>query len=45
MKIRINGETITEAKRIEVSQEASDTTAWGVVLIGILACIGWWQLW
>lgn len=42
MKIKINGQ---EIDRIEVKEPASDAAAWGVVLIGILAAIGWWQLW
>lgn len=42
MRIKINGQPI---ERIEVKEEASEAAAWGVVLIGALACMGWWMLW
>lgn len=45
MIVKINGKEIEQARHLEVSQEASDAAAWGVILIGVIACIGWWQLW
>jgi hypothetical protein len=45
MRIRINGNDIETIKRIEISEEAPPVAAWGVILIGVIACMGWWQLW
>lgn len=46
MIVRINGKKLDGVQSVEVvRQEFSDATAWGVVLVGALACIGWWLLW
>ncbi len=45
MIVKINGQETIQAKRIEVVEPVSDAAAWGVILIGVIACIGWWQLW
>lgn len=35
----------SEALAIRRKRRRSDLAAWCVVLMGILACVGWWQLW
>lgn len=47
MRIRINGREIQQpVNKVTIQQsEVSDVVAWGVVLIGILAIVGWWRLW
>lgn len=44
MKVKINGKDI-EDRRIEMKDECSDAAGWMVIIIGALACVGWWYIW
>lgn len=45
MIVRINGEEISNVKRLEINQEASNAKGLVVVAAGLVACILWWHLW
>ena len=45
MRIKINGEDVTDKRVVIETKEVSNSTAWLVIAIGVVACIGWWFIW
>lgn len=45
MRIKINGKIVEDVHQVEVRKESSDAAGVAVIIIGALACYGWWMLW